>query len=403
VGATGSTGPAGATGPQGDVGATGPAGGGFTGDLAGYTLTDSTNNRILANSSVSSDYSTASGYTGITSGFVTTVPSYVGSVVQPQTYQTVAMTPNANIALQSGYGAGSANKLVAGTAAYTQVWPVTANAMTRYDRVRASSTQLDVILNGKTWGNVNPSFTTDINSTALGAQGGQTSLIGSGQVGHAQGAFGSVIWAPAGGSANVRYTTCQFATVSVTPGTGYTASNIAYARMFGGFVTGVTGNVIIQNAIGLHTHSGWVSSNVSLINNAYALLNEDSRTLIQTNGNVVFTGTSKLGTLHSYNEKVFALGNTSGAITANVSQGPVQTLTATGDITLNTTDITNAVAGTSITLIITQDGTGSRLLTSNLKYAGGSKTLSTTAGAIDVISVFYDGTNYLASLVKGYA
>ena len=166
----------------------------------------------------------------------------------------------------------------------------------------------------------------------------------------------------------------------------------------------MTGNLIIQNAIGLHTHSGWVSSNVSLVNNAYALLNEDSRTLIQSNGNVVFTGSSvKAANLHTYSERVVALGNTTGTITANVLQGPVQTLTATGNITLNTTDITNAVAGTSITLIITQDGTGSRLLTSNLKYAGGSKTLSTAASSIDVINVFYDGTNYLASLVKGYA
>jgi hypothetical protein len=81
----------------------------------------------------------------------------------------------------------------------------------------------------------------------------------------------------------------------------------------------------------------------------------------------------------------------------------VITLTATGDITINTSGFSNAVAGRSMTIIITQDGTGSRLLTSDLKFAGGNKTLSTTAGAIDIINVFYDGTNFLASLVKGYA
>jgi alkyl sulfatase BDS1-like metallo-beta-lactamase superfamily hydrolase len=134
------------------------------------------------------------------------------------------------------------------------------------------------------------------------------------------------------------------------------------------------------------------------------VLNEDARSLIQTNGNIVSTGTAnKYGTMQTYNEKVVALGNVTGAITGNVAAGSVVTLTATGAITLNTTDITNAVSGSSITFIITQDGTGARALTSNLKYAGGSKTLSTTAGAIDAISVFYDGTNYLASLVKGYA
>jgi hypothetical protein len=56
-----------------------------------------------------------------------------------------------------------------------------------------------------------------------------------------------------------------------------------------------------------------------------------------------------------------------------------------------------------MTLILTQDGTGNRLLTSNMLYAGGSKTLSTAASAKDIISVFYDGTNYFATLSKGYA
>jgi hypothetical protein len=61
------------------------------------------------------------------------------------------------------------------------------------------------------------------------------------------------------------------------------------------------------------------------------------------------------------------------------------------------------VAGQSITLILTQDGTGSRLLTSTMKFAGGSKTLSTAANAVDIITVYYDGTTYWASLSKGFA
>jgi hypothetical protein len=64
---------------------------------------------------------------------------------------------------------------------------------------------------------------------------------------------------------------------------------------------------------------------------------------------------------------------------------------------------TNGVAGSSATVIITQASPGSRLLTSTMKYANASKTLSTTTGAIDIISVFYDGTTYYATLSKGYA
>jgi hypothetical protein len=54
-------------------------------------------------------------------------------------------------------------------------------------------------------------------------------------------------------------------------------------------------------------------------------------------------------------------------------------------------------------LILTQDATGSRLLTSTMKFAGGVKTLTTSANAIDVVTIYYDGTNYLAGLSRGYA
>jgi hypothetical protein len=38
-----------------------------------------------------------------------------------------------------------------------------------------------------------------------------------------------------------------------------------------------------------------------------------------------------------------------------------------------------------------------------MKFAGNSKTLSTAASSIDIMSVFYDGTTYYATLSKGYA
>ena len=72
------------------------------------------------------------------------------------------------------------------------------------------------------------------------------------------------------------------------------------------------------------------------------------------------------------------------------------------NITINTNNLSNIPAGGSQTIIITQDGTGSRILTSNVKYAGGINTLSTGAGAIDMINVFYDGTNYLGTITKGF-
>jgi hypothetical protein len=102
-------------------------------------------------------------------------------------------------------------------------------------------------------------------------------------------------------------------------------------------------------------------------------------------------------------EKTANIGALTGTITINANTGPIQTATLVGNITINTNNMTNFNTGESVTLVLTQDGTGSRLLTSNLKYAGGSKTLSTAAASIDTISITYDGTNYLAALVKGYA
>jgi hypothetical protein len=106
--------------------------------------------------------------------------------------------------------------------------------------------------------------------------------------------------------------------------------------------------------------------------------------------------------LKQFNETVVALGNQSGNVSANINavNGSIFTMTAVDTITINS--IPNAQAGSSYTLKITQDGTGSRTLSSSFKYLGGNATLSTGAGNIDVISVVYDGTDYLASLSHDY-
>lgn len=120
-----------------------------------------------------------------------------------------------------------------------------------------------------------------------------------------------------------------------------------------------------------------------------------------SNGNISITPNGTGQTIVKnleYNENVYSLGTTSGTIAPNAANGNVQTITLNGNLTLNA--FTNPVAGQSITLIINTNGTG-RTLTSTMKFAGGEKTLSTTS-TTDVISVFYDGTNYWASLAKDF-
>lgn len=112
-----------------------------------------------------------------------------------------------------------------------------------------------------------------------------------------------------------------------------------------------------------------------------------------------FTTTTEL---KSYIESVHALGNISGTIVPSYSNGAVQTATLTGNITLNAP--TGMPAGGSITLVLTQDATGYRKLTasSSYRFAGNINTLSNIGNDIDIMAIFYDGTNYLTTLSKGY-
>ena len=106
--------------------------------------------------------------------------------------------------------------------------------------------------------------------------------------------------------------------------------------------------------------------------------------------------------LKGVQETVYAWGNVSaGTYTIDCSSGTIHSLTLTGNVTISS--FTNVSTGQSVTIKLKQDATGSRTLTSTMKFAGGSKTLTTSSNAIDVISVLYDGTDYLASLVKGFA
>jgi hypothetical protein len=97
------------------------------------------------------------------------------------------------------------------------------------------------------------------------------------------------------------------------------------------------------------------------------------------------------------------LGSISGTFTPNRALSTVQKATLAGNITLASP--INMNAGQSFTLIFTQDASGNRLMTPNAayKFAGNFKTLSFTGNSIDMLNMFYDGTNYYVALTTGYA
>lgn len=96
----------------------------------------------------------------------------------------------------------------------------------------------------------------------------------------------------------------------------------------------------------------------------------------------------------------------SSTITVDFSTASVHTVTLAENTQFV---VTNLPTGGTGTIIITQDGGGSNTGSfgtdgsTAVKFAGGTPTLSTAGGAIDVVTVFNDGTNYLGNIAKAYA
>jgi hypothetical protein len=105
----------------------------------------------------------------------------------------------------------------------------------------------------------------------------------------------------------------------------------------------------------------------------------------------------------NYKEKINAISATSGSVSVDTTVAPVHTMTLNDNTTYT---FTGMEAGTSTLLIIklgAADKTAS--FTSDgstlVKFSGGAPTLSTTSGHIDIVSVFFDGTDYIGSILQG--
>jgi len=128
----------------------------------------------------------------------------------------------------------------------------------------------------------------------------------------------------------------------------------------------------------------------------------DVTTLVTTSTTQTISGAKTIqdATLKKIAETVYSLGTTGGTVAPDAANGSVQKITLNSALTINA--FTNPVAGQSISLIVT-GGTSYTVVTSSMKFAGGSKALTGTSGAIDIINMFYDGSVYYASISKGYA
>lgn len=105
---------------------------------------------------------------------------------------------------------------------------------------------------------------------------------------------------------------------------------------------------------------------------------------------------------HSIGFTEQAITSSSGSATIDWTQGNKAVITLTEDVTLT---FTNPSKPCNLLLRIVQDSTGGHTLTfPTIKWAGGNApTLTTTASAIDIISLYFDGTNYYGVATLNFA
>lgn len=103
-----------------------------------------------------------------------------------------------------------------------------------------------------------------------------------------------------------------------------------------------------------------------------------------------------------YVVKIHYAGNTNNSFTANWNNGEIQYVTANANFVLNVP--ANMPSGTSLTLIISQDASGSKTMTPATGYifASGYKTLSSAANSVDMLSIFRAESTYYVTLTTGY-
>ncbi len=109
-----------------------------------------------------------------------------------------------------------------------------------------------------------------------------------------------------------------------------------------------------------------------------------------TLGGAVTGGDQVMSTVthKDYAETVYAGGNTGTSQTLAETNGNVQTWTMNGNCTFTMPSGSGLQAGTSLTLILTQDGTGGRTgAFTGVKWAGAATpTLSTGANDVDILA-----------------
>lgn len=102
-------------------------------------------------------------------------------------------------------------------------------------------------------------------------------------------------------------------------------------------------------------------------------------------------------------EAEFDNGNSGAAKTIDWNNGQKQKVTLTATCTFTFTPLAAGVANLLLKLV--QDGTGSRdvVWPASVKWRNGvAPNLSNAAGAVDIVSLYFDGTNYYGTSTTNF-
>ena len=236
-------------------------------------------------------------------------------------------------------------------------------------------------------------------------------------------------------SSNARFELASDATGTSTGITfsGDDSAGIAIADGGGLYIRGGTNITTSTNSDGTLTINGPVTSSFITASSSDTLTNKSGAVSMFTNdagyltnngnGDITFTGSTITSPSNAditldpagtgdinlnatarfnvgYKEDINALTSSTG-ITVDAALASVHTVTLAHSTTFT---ISNLPTGGSVTIIITQDGTGSKTgAFASTKFAGGTPALSTGANDIDVVTIFNDGTNQIATIAKDFA
>ncbi|CAB4153509.1 hypothetical protein UFOVP640_3 [uncultured Caudovirales phage] len=151
-----------------------------------------------------------------------------------------------------------------------------------------------------------------------------------------------------------------------------------------------TGQVVSRGNVVAASGKFFVGDGSKLTNVSPTTLTANLNGNGQTLQNIVFD---------QYREKIANVGPLTGTITLNANTAPVQTAGTTGNITINTANLSNFLAGESVTLILRHNGSN-RTLTSDIKFINSNKTLGGNVATTDVVTIFYDGVDYLGAVAQ---